>query len=83
MPATIQEQTTDNQNTIIENEAVVELIDNQVSEDSKEEKADFKQMFLDIKEKFGKNAIVKGMNLQQGATTMERNRQIGGHKSGV
>ncbi len=38
---------------------------------------------LDIKEKFGKNAIVKGMNLQQGATTMERNRQIGGHKSGV
>lgn len=38
---------------------------------------------LDIKEKFGKNAILKGMNLQEGATTMERNRQIGGHKSGV
>lgn len=38
---------------------------------------------LDIKEKFGKNAIVKGMNLQEGATTLERNRQIGGHKSGV
>lgn len=37
---------------------------------------------LDIKEKFGKNAILKGMNLQEGATTMERNRQIGGHKSG-
>lgn len=38
---------------------------------------------LDIKEKFGKNAIVKGMNLQEGATTLERNHQIGGHKSGV
>lgn len=38
---------------------------------------------LDIKEKFGKNTILKGMNLQEGATTMERNRQIGGHKSGV
>ncbi|MGF0032278.1 DNA repair protein [Bariatricus sp. SGI.154] len=38
---------------------------------------------LDIKEKFGKNAILKGMNLQEGATTVERNRQIGGHKSGV
>ena len=38
---------------------------------------------LDIKEKFGKNAIVKGMNLQEGATTQERNRQIGGHKSGA
>lgn len=37
---------------------------------------------LDIKEKFGKNAILKGMNLQQGATAIERNRQIGGHKSG-
>lgn len=37
---------------------------------------------LDIKEKFGKNAILRGMNLQAGATTMERNCQIGGHKSG-
>ena len=37
---------------------------------------------LDIKDKFGKNAILKGMNLQEGATTRERNRQIGGHKSG-
>lgn len=37
---------------------------------------------LDIKEKFGKNAILKGMNLQEGATARERNRQIGGHKSG-
>ncbi len=37
---------------------------------------------LDIKDKFGKNAILKGMNLQEGATTMERNKQIGGHRSG-
>lgn len=37
---------------------------------------------LDIKEKFGKNAILRGMNLQAGATTMERNCQIGGHRSG-
>lgn len=35
---------------------------------------------LDIKRKFGKNAIVKGMNLQEGATAMDRNHQIGGHK---
>ncbi len=38
---------------------------------------------LDIKKKFGKNAIIKGMDLQQNATTMERNCQIGGHKSGL
>ena len=37
---------------------------------------------LNIKEKFGKNAILKGMNLQEGATTRERNQQIGGHRSG-
>ena len=35
-----------------------------------------------IKEKFGKNAMFKGMNLEEGATTLERNLQIGGHKSG-
>lgn len=35
-----------------------------------------------IKKKFGKNALVKGMNLENSATTMERNNQIGGHKSG-
>jgi DNA polymerase V len=37
---------------------------------------------LDIKKKFGKNSILKGMNLQKDATAMERNRQIGGHRSG-
>lgn len=36
---------------------------------------------LDIKKKFGKNAVLKGMNLQDGAMTVERNDQIGGHKA--
>ena len=36
---------------------------------------------LDIKKKFGKNALLKGMNLQEGATARERNGQIGGHKA--
>lgn len=35
---------------------------------------------LDIKKKYGKNAVLKGMNLEKGATTRERNNQIGGHK---
>ena len=38
------------------------------------------QAMLDIKKKFGKNAILKGMNLEEGATAKERNQQIGGHK---
>ena len=35
-----------------------------------------------LQEKYGKNAIVKGMNLQEGATTILRNGQIGGHAAG-
>ena len=35
---------------------------------------------IDIKQKYGKNAIVKGMNLQKEGTTIERNGQIGGHR---
>ena len=37
---------------------------------------------LEIKKRFGNNALVRGMDLQEGGTTIERNRQIGGHKSG-
>ena len=37
---------------------------------------------LDIKEKYGKNAVLKGTSLKEEATGRERNRQIGGHKSG-
>ena len=36
---------------------------------------------MDIKKKYGKNAILKGMNLQEGATAREKNSRIGGHKA--
>lgn len=39
------------------------------------------QAVLSIKRKYGKNAILKGMNFEDGATAKERNRQIGGHKA--
>lgn len=39
------------------------------------------QVMLTVKQRFGKNAILKGMNLEDSATTRERNRQIGGHKA--
>ena len=35
---------------------------------------------LNIKKKYGKNAILKAMNLEEGGTTIERNHQIGGHR---
>ena len=45
----------------------------------KEEK--IQKAVLEIKNKYGKNSILKGINFRQGATGIERNRQIGGHKS--
>ena len=39
------------------------------------------ETMLDIKKRFGKNAILKGLNLEDGATARERNNQIGGHKA--
>lgn len=39
------------------------------------------EAMLTIREKFGKNAVLKGMNLQAGATAKDRNNQIGGHKA--
>ena len=39
------------------------------------------ETILSIKSKFGKNAILRGLNLEEGATAIERNKQIGGHKA--
>ena len=41
---------------------------------------EIQKAMINIKRKYGKNAILKGMNLQDGGTTIERNSQIGGHK---
>ncbi len=46
-----------------------------------EKEKQLQQAMLGIKSKFGKNAVVKAMNLEEGATAMQRNKQIGGHKA--
>lgn len=51
------------------------------SADSLSRERKLQQAVLGIQEKFGKNAIIKGMNLQEGATSLERNNQIGGHRA--
>lgn len=48
-----------------------------------EKERNIQKAMLEIKNKFGKNAVLKGMNLEESGTTIERNRQIGGHKSGI
>ena len=46
----------------------------------KKEKS-LQQAVLNIEQKYGKNAILKGMNLEEGATSIDRNNQVGGHRA--
>lgn len=53
----------------------------EVEENELKKEKDMQKAILKIKSKYGKNSIIKGMNLKEGATALERNRQIGGHKA--
>lgn len=50
-----------------------------VNEIEKKKEEEIEKSIIDIKAKYGKNSIIKGMNLQEGATTITRNKLIGGH----
>ena len=47
-----------------------------------EKERNLQHAIIDIKRKYGKNAILKGMNFEEGGTTISRNSQIGGHRAG-
>ena len=47
---------------------------------AEEQEKKVQKAIIDIKKKYGKNAILKAMNLEEGGTTIERNGQVGGHK---
>lgn len=59
-----------------------ELLEEKRKKDSIFEKEENKlqHVLIDIKNRYGKNAILKGMNLEDGGTTIDRNNQIGGHR---
>lgn len=48
---------------------------------AEEQEKALQKAILSIKKKYGKNAVLKGMNLEEGATTVKRNGQVGGHKA--
>ena len=50
---------------------------------TEEEKKDKKRQMaiIELKKKFGRNTIIKASDLEEGATAMERNRQVGGHNA--
>ncbi len=51
------------------------------AETAKKRERNMQEAIIGIKHKYGKNAVVKGMNLVEGATSIDRNSQIGGHKA--
>lgn len=79
------------ESSIIKEDAVCQLdmFTDYVEQEQKQKEEDkalerekhMQKAILNIKKKFGKNALLKGMNLKEGATTRERNCQIGGHKA--
>ena len=60
-------------------------IENDIKQEEHEKKDEQNEkkvqtVILRIKNKYGKNAILKGMNLEKAGTTIERNKQVGGHR---
>ena len=49
--------------------------------EQKRREKNMQKAIITLKKKYGKNAVFKGMNLQEGATARKRNRQIGGHRA--
>ena len=46
-----------------------------------EKEHSLQETLIGIKKKYGKNAILRGLDFEEGATAVERNQQIGGHKA--
>lgn len=65
---------------IFTNYEELERIEKEQNEEFEKERH-IQEAAIEIKKKFGKNALLKGMNFEEGATARERNRQIGGHKA--
>ena len=55
--------------------------ENQEEKAQRDKERRMQEAQLKIKQRFGKNAILRGLNFEEGATAKERNKQIGGHKA--
>ena len=75
----IQDKPTYEQFDLFTDYKALEEEKNKLKEEELKDKK-IQNVMLDIKNKYGKNAILKGMNLEDGATTIDRNKQIGGHR---
>lgn len=61
---------------------VDKMLKDEAAENAEQEREkNLQQAILSLKKKYGKNAVLKGMNFKDGATMIDRNGQIGGHKA--
>ena len=66
-------------NLFTDYEALIALREKEDAEDAREKR--LQEAALEIHERFGKNAVLRGMNLEEGGTTIQRNGQVGGHRA--
>ena len=59
----------------------IDLFDDNSTDEKNQKEKSLQHALINVKDKFGKNAILKAANLQEGAMTIERNKQVGGHKA--
>jgi DNA polymerase V len=76
----INEEQAEKENDIQQMDLFTDYAKVEEKQNKEKKERSLQRSILDIKKKYGKNAILKGMNFEDGATTIERNGQIGGHK---
>ena len=76
----IDESKRDKQNKVEQMSLFTDYRKLKEEENNHKKENNLQHVIIDIKKRYGKNAILKGMNLEKDGTTIERNAQIGGHK---
>ena len=76
----INEKEAEKKNTFEQIDLFTDYSEVKRKQDKEKKEYELQKSILSIKRKYGKNAILKGMNFEEGATTIDRNSQVGGHK---
>lgn len=76
----INEKEAEKKNTFEQIDLFTDYSEVRRKQDKEKREHELQKSILSIKRKYGKNAILKGMNFEEGATTIDRNSQVGGHK---
>lgn len=77
----IDEKAAQNENTFEQLDLFTDYSKREEEKTKTEQEKNMQQAILKMKKKYGKNTVLRGINLQKGATTVSRNNQIGGHKA--